>query len=1079
MSKGKKNRNFGKVKSKEKPVFELVNGILKGVKKSPDYLGDIRQNFIDFTIKYKGKNFTQVYTVLLKDEYFCKVTPILNLDFEEKISEMHFDDISLDRLFELLLTPLKLFADPLTQFENKKNLFEKYLFNGLLEQANEELKAIELSMGTSVWLVRAKMLLYTFSGQFDALHDLLDNFKREGIKTDINRTISTYVSLFEIADPKLLLKDSIVRDCNEFLDGEALDLVAINSLLFLPFPSIFNVHPFYSLKGLQQFNYVDLYVYLKEILIQVDIRDRSTVDTSIDSILKPRVTKVIASIDRNWNMVPIFSNKHMEWYQSSSYENIIDDLEANKYPDNILVINLNIYAKSYVYLKRLPNDGLSELLKLCLENLINIYQMRDVQQSLSSLNSLVINSIFFDISRHIQIAIEKVLNYQSSANKRLRVSLSAKYTNLGGTEASYFLMYAPNTAYKHGVLSLKDKAKANYLNSPCEESLKAYISFNPIKKDLVEVKATKLLSHNEFEELLDFAVDEMMENELSYICFPMEKISSFIVSNHIETESAVIFYYYYCLLIDKDSSEFLNQIFEEFILEKGIERPGSYFDLVENLSEKELFVLSEVAKISVMDYMGCFTGTSDLMYERIRILNNLKFDTRTNNDKLEIEYQEILNEILVQDVTAKLTTAKIFVDKKSIVKVNRGKLSTLVNRFFDAKTDYKTNMSDENIVIINNALVDLYQLIMSEYLNNQEYGLDSNLSGEIRHTFFNNLLSTKPEDNHIITEIGASGDYKSNTYWLNEYSIVNPKITKEMDLRLSQFSQSFNELIETVENWMKVSVSDSKPERIFIFKNPELIFESLMNKFLQSDSLEQLVSIIFDSLDSQLNDCLKEMRIKMNHDFAIALDDLFDDLLSDIHRLKQSTSLTNLVTNILNAKNLIKEDVKTASEWFNFRNKNTFSSYPITEVIKISERCFRLGSKNERRINLVNEENIEIEGPFVPKFIMALNNCYANAKKYAECNEQIEIKLKCGEAGSYSVTICNSISMEHENYLLSGELMRRQEKLKAMDSNSLLTKEGGTGLYKSKHKLLTMSEKFDLKIDVKNCKFVAEVIFNA
>jgi hypothetical protein len=1076
----RKSNRSGIKKIKEKPVFELVKGVLGRYKNSKNYLSEIRQKYINFVFGYKGKNFSLVYKHLLNDDNFRKVSPIFNLDFESTPSEILFADLTIETLLDILLTPLKLLSEELFQFENNKTKFEELLVLGHSKNATKILEDIYNAHGDSIWLIKAKMLLLYQHGEHEFLTELIGHYKRKDTDKQILKDLHNFVSIFEAGDPKIVLNNIIIKNINEFIDGDALNLAAINDLLYLPFPSPFDIHPYYALEGLQNYNYIDLYVYLKEALIQVDITNRTSIDTECDDLIKAQITEVISLISPNWNVEKCCANRHLQWYKSYDFLKIINDLEDRRVLNSSLIVNLNIYAKCYVDMDRKPAQTLPALLLTCIENLINIYSLKDVQQSISELEALIFNTLCFDISKHVTIALEKALLYNSPPLSRLKISLLSRYTLLGGTEASHQISYAPfNMLIKEG-FNEKEKAKCHYLNFPSDEALAAYTKFGPLYKDVLEVRATQLLLYSQYDELLDFVVFELMKNELSYICFPMQKISNYIDQESLETENAVIFYYFYSLLLDNDGTDSLNQVFDEFILGNGIDRPSEYFGIREHITDKEFFILSEISKVSVMDYMGCFSGTSDLMYERINILDFLKEDPRTDNDKLENEYQDTLKEILLHEATSTLNTAKIFVDKQSIVKINRGKINSLVEQFFQVKNVYAISNSDDDLIKINNILVDLYDVIMNEYLNNLEYGLDSNLSGEIRHTYFSNLLNSKPEHFNLITEIGTDGKYKANRYWLNEYEIVNPKITREIDSRLKDFSHSFNELIDEAEGWMKVSSNDSKPERVFIFKDPNSAFRNLMSTFLTCSSPEELVNVIFGSLDSQLNMCLRDMRTKIDHDFSIALDDLFEDLLIDVERIKRSASLTNLISSIQTAKNDIKEDVKTASDWFNFRNNKVFSSYPISEVITIAERCFNLNRNYVHAIKFLKVEDIQITGPYVPKLIMALNNCFANAKKYMNGDEQIEIEIEIlsGVENSYKVRIFNGISAEHEQILLSSELEKARKKLTYMDADTLLIKEGGTGLYKSKFKLRSMSEKFDLTIDVKNGKFITEVSYD-
>jgi hypothetical protein len=68
----RKSNRSGIKKIKEKPVFELVKGVLGRYQNSKNYLSEIRQKYINFVFGYKGKNFSLVYKHLLNDDNFRK-----------------------------------------------------------------------------------------------------------------------------------------------------------------------------------------------------------------------------------------------------------------------------------------------------------------------------------------------------------------------------------------------------------------------------------------------------------------------------------------------------------------------------------------------------------------------------------------------------------------------------------------------------------------------------------------------------------------------------------------------------------------------------------------------------------------------------------------------------------------------------------------------------------------------------------------------------------------------------------------------------------------------------------------------
>ncbi|EKT6219050.1 hypothetical protein QET85_004848, partial [Escherichia coli] len=76
----------------------------------------------------------------------------------------------------------------------------------------------------------------------------------------------------------------------------------------------------------------------------------------------------------------------------------------------------------------------------------------------------------------------------------------------------------------------------------------------------------------------------------------------------------------------------------------------------------------------------------------------------------------------------------------------------------------------------NEILTRMMNILLVEYFNNKEVGLDKNLSSEIRHGFFGNLICSGPQNRHLLTELDGSGKYKSNQYWLEYYKMISSEI---------------------------------------------------------------------------------------------------------------------------------------------------------------------------------------------------------------------------------------------------------------------------------------------------------------
>ncbi|HCD9054481.1 TPA: hypothetical protein NEG01_005376, partial [Klebsiella quasipneumoniae] len=92
-------------------------------------------------------------------------------------------------------------------------------------------------------------------------------------------------------------------------------------------------------------------------------------------------------------------------------------------------------------------------------------------------------------------------------------------------------------------------------------------------------------------------------------------------------------------------------------------------------------------------------------------------------------------------------------------------------------------------------------------------------------------------------------------------------------------------------------------------------------------------------------------------------------------------------------------------------------------------------------------------------------------------NRDIYVEITGEESKCFSIKILNEISNSTLQYLQNGGIDLLISKLADADNNDLLTKEGGSGLYKSLHGLKTVSSKYNLQPMIVNDKFCVEVTY--
>ncbi|ELB2784619.1 hypothetical protein QNE30_004554, partial [Vibrio alginolyticus] len=192
---------------------------------------------------------------------------------------------------------------------------------------------------------------------------------------------------------------------------------------------------------------------------------------------------------------------------------------------------------------------------------------------------------------------------------------------------------------------------------------------------------------------------------------------------------------------------------------------------------------------------------------------------------IDRECKEIVDDILIDSEAAKFNDSKIFVDTKFIFEKRKDDIISILNQFTSQQNTLEPNVESlskiESMTVPkgnkNDLVTRLISLLLVEFMNNKEVGLDKNLSSEIRHGFFSNLMCSKLQNRNLITELNEKGNYSSNEYWLDYYSMINSPIINSIDELMIKFSSEFNSLIEVAEEWMKTSLNGDEIDRIFVF----------------------------------------------------------------------------------------------------------------------------------------------------------------------------------------------------------------------------------------------------------------------
>lgn len=1090
-------------RNRTREIHKVVSSVLNPSVTLNSQYNNKKKAFIDFLVKSTEKEFHGALDVILRDEEVFGFLNQAKMPNNELISKLVIsgNDFKNTRLIKLFESVLIRESSKLKEVNILRSNIEDLFIKGKFDDVNEKLDEINVLTGLSIWEMSYRIAVLTAKNDYEHIDILVEKWKTEKISDFLYNIIRIYGWKSHSVDASVTIETMVRRYNKEYIEGGALNIAAFNSLMCLQYPLYDDVDLSYAFNWLQLLPLVDLFDALPKMVVYLITKDDVNEDESKKFIslfekLNEKVnykylSKVLSALNgENYENEITNIDREISEYTAGRYSLILERVENNIDTIDNLMTKVNIIAKSYIYTSRKPKD-LPILFSSIINNLISIYTLKESNQSISQLINLSIIYSNLEISDHILVSIMKSAPFFFDEKKKKTLIEKIKFLQTPLTPLACNLESPPSLycdpslkeidihrQRKYIIIDAISKGKRNTI-----DLINEYETNSPIRKDSIELRVEYYLKNSNVIELIEYSTNELILNPNSNICLPLEEIIYFINNEKIYSLDSIICAYYYNLYNSEDKSDVLNEFFEEYIISTGIERPSEFIS--EHLNDKEVIFLYNIAKIDVMDYLGCFEDDNDLKIERLKILNKLVMLEYLNQSDIDKECKYIVDSIFIDGQVARFNKAKVFVDTKIIYEKRKSEIEGLILKYHSTGNlemlnenvkyiieDMAVLKGDKNIIVGR-----IINILLLEFINNKEVGLDINLSTEIRHGFFNNLICSSPQSRHLITELDENGNYKANIYWKNYYEMINDRILNDVSDLLVKFSEDFNKLIDIAENWMKTSLNSDEDERVFFFEFSEDEFMDIKRMLNENENPDQIVIEIFNMFNEKLNFCLESMKVKLNVQFASQIDDLYSELISSISQAKRGTSMSDLLDEIQLSNTEVKEHIHTVCEWFALKKKNNLENIELEKLIHVSIKCFEQINNCKINVELEKFDDYYISGKHIYVLVLCIINFLNNSYKFSVDGLKVKINISGDSDEKYRILISNEMSIRAKDLLENGGFERICEKLINKNDGELLLNNGGSGLYKCLHALKSVSEKYNLMPSYQDDVFVVELTY--
>lgn len=1098
--------------------------VFRSKSKSPEdilgnqfFISSLDDFYIDNNLK-KVIAYNHEGTLKRKLNNFLKKEKILN---SLNVSQRKFENIG---RFSYLAKPLtnkkswlmyecffEAHKEKLRAFVIVRKRIEYLVLHGDLDESLVEIdRWIEL-YGESIWALRVKSYLLSELGNANSANDLCQSaYDRCGnhfVKVIISRVQSINVS----SDTQYVFESTVEPVIKEFQAAGSYRHSAVLSGIFCPQAANHLVDISESLLILQFLPIFDIYEFIR--LIIINFKSGGNIDFDnmpehVDAYLNN-----LMNISGDMEYINSFciskTDEHrseagkvlLSNYENCNYEKVVRVFDENRREIDNAIAYVNLVGKAKSYLKEKSEFSYKNPLDALVESCAKIYSLdQNAVIAQEKIYSLAIKLNFLRKSSGIYFSGMKCFaakNFENNDFSKIAAKKaileSKECSNLTILLAGYHIDSKDQEETDKSDRLLRRKIIEDIKNSSSEQTLRQDIKNislgGSLSKDYFEIYSFFCTKFDLLEELVEFSASEICDNSVSASCFPMKEMVECIENKSLDTVSAVIVAHNYVRNYDDSKDVVLNEAFEYFLESKGFRRPSEYLATKEVLNKKEIVFFRDICSIGTLDCLSIFKSGDALRAERVAILDKLFELSCVEASHRRNEIEELVAQSIFDAAARQMTGAKIYVDDASIkrrVVDDVRKLLTLFNSIQDDELaveqlmqidisvaeDDTTSTTPPRAVVTSPksaAVLKIWSVVKKVFIEDEKYGLEKNLSAEIRHGFFSNLIRSNLEEKNLLTEVNIDGTYSENKIFREMNPMISPFVLECIDHVFAKFSERISEAIEKAEAWMRMRSEDSNTGIHLYLNNLELA--ELTKTVSKTKDPNIILDHILSILWMRVNESLEIIRNEINTNLRGNVIAAFDNLEEDFHIAKNNLHFSEMVSKIQLARTDFISDVSVAAEWFYKSNQNKLPAssleYLIDIAIKAFERVNSFKSSSLFRVSggvkdIVSEDAAK---PLVIALINLFDNCIIHSGYYRTTN--VEVNSYVDDVGMVFVEIANEISEQRRYQFTSEYISLINHKAKSEESKEYLKLEGGSGTIKAYREIFDSFKQSDINFEFK------------
>ncbi|NJC41723.1 signal transduction histidine kinase [Brevundimonas alba] len=408
---------------------------------------------------------------------------------------------------------------------------------------------------------------------------------------------------------------------------------------------------------------------------------------------------------------------------------------------------------------------------------------------------------------------------------------------------------------------------------------------------------------------------------------------------------------------DAERADSFNDVLKRF----GARRASELSNVVPAEQRSQLiYFLRFVCIPQVMDQSLVLDGTRVVDDERLAVLQNLTDlaaeETPQILDAFKDEIREIRTRQVVKDTTLKLDQSKIYVNIEGIRRATDVLLRETWTRYRfmvenGSDVEYEEvdrfvvsaqEDSDVFVLTLNTPYTEraaVFKRIVSEirdqFTSSKEFGLNSNLSANIRHGYVLRELRAPLVARTLVTNrISAEKGYQTNNYWSEKLDDDTGIRDGKLQALLSDFSAKIDERIDYLNRSLLRIRSEASPEGLFNYTLSDKALRALDELWGALETYEEFIGEVIEAMWQATEHNLKNVRSRLSGAVLQEFIDAIDELDGCLDGAGFKEDLPAIGDALAMARSDVRAAVDRVSSWFTLSAAHDYADFDLEIAVE-------------------------------------------------------------------------------------------------------------------------------------------------